>query len=101
AAAACAHRARWKKIRDNVPMVVDSYSESIKSVRDWTGGIDNIPSSDSEFFWTDSEGEETDSDEFTDLDGEELVACLNEELRKLAEMTSYEMVRGGKLTKKE
>jgi hypothetical protein len=71
---------------------------------EWTGGVNHILSSDSEFHWTDSDTDTDSESDFSELEGQELIgslqACLDRELAILGEQTPYDKLSQQTLTTK-
>jgi hypothetical protein len=63
---------------------------------DWNGTVNYYPSDDSEFCWTDTESDDSDSDSVDELDGEDLYTSIDSELAReledLAKETAYEII---------
>ncbi|KAF9497595.1 hypothetical protein BDN71DRAFT_1504597 [Pleurotus eryngii] len=79
-AAARARNAKFAKKLEQKPIEISSSSDS--EVCHWDGGVNHEPTSDSEFCITDSEMDTSDCEEFSDLDGEDLVDSIEEEMKK-------------------
>jgi hypothetical protein len=99
AAAARAREGRARKLFGN------NLTESIDEECQWTGGVNHILSSDSEFCWTDSDTDSESESDFSELEGQELIeslhACLEKELEMLGAQTPYEKVSQRTLTSEE
>ena len=56
---------------------------------DWDGTVNYCPSDDSEFCWTDTESDDSDSDSVDELDGEDLYTSIDSELARYAKEAQF------------
>lgn len=84
AAAARAREGKQAKklARASEVIEISSNSGMDLEVCSWDGGVNHEVTSDSEFCLTDSD-DESEAEEFSDLDGEELVQSIEEEMKKM------------------
>jgi hypothetical protein len=99
AAAAHAHEGKARKPLENI------LTRTNDEECEWMGGVNHVLSSDSEFYWTDSDMDSDSESDFSELEGQELIgslqACLEKELKMLGTVTPYEQFTQQTLTTDE